>query len=175
MCIPSWFVCIVWIRCVFINDLCVSFEFDVFINDLCVSFWIRCVFINDLCVSFEFDVYSWMTCVYRLNSDVYSLMTCVYPLHCSSGMGSCLNNIPPKQEFVYPSTAPGQVYDADEQCRFQYGVKSRQCKYGVLSILTSSASLALKVMDLSLDTSTLLSLLLLLLLLLLYYYYEVLQ
>ncbi|KAM3875996.1 A disintegrin and metalloproteinase with thrombospondin motifs 10 [Diretmus argenteus] len=47
-----------------------------------------------------------------------------------SGMGSCLNNIPPKQEFVYPTTAPGQAYDADEQCRFQYGVKSRQCKYG---------------------------------------------
>lgn len=49
----------------------------------------------------------------------------------SSGMGSCLNNVPPKQEFVYPTTAPGQAYDADEQCRFQYGVKSRQCKYGV--------------------------------------------
>ncbi|KAL4634762.1 A disintegrin and metalloproteinase with thrombospondin motifs 10-like isoform X1 [Arapaima gigas] len=47
-----------------------------------------------------------------------------------SGMGSCLNNVPPKQEFVYPTTAPGQAYDADEQCRFQYGVKSRQCKYG---------------------------------------------
>ncbi|TNM88279.1 hypothetical protein fugu_006500 [Takifugu bimaculatus] len=46
-----------------------------------------------------------------------------------SGMGSCLNNIPPKQEFVYPTTAPGQAYDADEQCRFQYGVRSRQCKY----------------------------------------------
>ncbi|XP_028855606.1 A disintegrin and metalloproteinase with thrombospondin motifs 10 isoform X3 [Denticeps clupeoides] len=53
-----------------------------------------------------------------------------------SGMGGCLNNIPPKQEFVYPSTAPGQVYDADEQCRFQYGMKSRQCKYGVLTFLT---------------------------------------
>ncbi|XP_052336431.1 A disintegrin and metalloproteinase with thrombospondin motifs 10-like [Oncorhynchus keta] len=47
-----------------------------------------------------------------------------------SGMGSCLNNVPPKQDFLYPTTAPGQAYDADEQCRFQYGVKSRQCKYG---------------------------------------------
>uniref|UniRef100_A0A3Q3LCA0 ADAM metallopeptidase with thrombospondin type 1 motif, 10 n=1 Tax=Mastacembelus armatus TaxID=205130 RepID=A0A3Q3LCA0_9TELE len=46
-----------------------------------------------------------------------------------SGMGSCLNNVPPKQEFVYPTTAPGQAYDADEQCRFQYGIRSRQCKY----------------------------------------------
>ncbi|XP_072537431.1 A disintegrin and metalloproteinase with thrombospondin motifs 10 isoform X1 [Salminus brasiliensis] len=48
----------------------------------------------------------------------------------NSGMGSCVNNVPPKQEFVYPTTAPGQAYDADEQCRFQYGMKSRQCKYG---------------------------------------------
>ncbi|XP_067872497.1 A disintegrin and metalloproteinase with thrombospondin motifs 10 [Heterodontus francisci] len=47
-----------------------------------------------------------------------------------SGHGRCLINAPPKQEFFYPTVAPGQVYDADEQCRFQYGVKSRQCKYG---------------------------------------------
>nr|XP_033810224.1 A disintegrin and metalloproteinase with thrombospondin motifs 10 isoform X2 [Geotrypetes seraphini] len=47
-----------------------------------------------------------------------------------SGMGQCLNNAPPKQDFIYPTMAPGQAYDADEQCRFQYGIKSRQCKYG---------------------------------------------
>eukprot|EP00062_Callorhinchus_milii_P015591 gi/632966002/ref/XP_007899177.1/ PREDICTED: A disintegrin and metalloproteinase with thrombospondin motifs 10 [Callorhinchus milii] len=47
-----------------------------------------------------------------------------------SGHGRCLNNAPPKQEFFYPTVAPGQAYEADEQCRFQYGVKSRQCKYG---------------------------------------------
>ncbi|XP_051828447.1 A disintegrin and metalloproteinase with thrombospondin motifs 10 isoform X1 [Antechinus flavipes] len=47
-----------------------------------------------------------------------------------SGLGLCLNNAPPRQDFVYPTVAPGQAYDADEQCRFQYGVKSRQCKYG---------------------------------------------
>ncbi|KAB1259362.1 A disintegrin and metalloproteinase with thrombospondin motifs 10 [Camelus dromedarius] len=48
-----------------------------------------------------------------------------------SGLGLCLNNRPPRQDFVYPTVAPGQAYDADEQCRFQHGVKSRQCKYGV--------------------------------------------
>ncbi|XP_037680429.1 A disintegrin and metalloproteinase with thrombospondin motifs 10 isoform X1 [Choloepus didactylus] len=46
------------------------------------------------------------------------------------GLGLCLNNRPPRQDFVYPTVAPGQAYDADEQCRFQHGVKSRQCKYG---------------------------------------------
>ncbi|XP_075302781.1 A disintegrin and metalloproteinase with thrombospondin motifs 6-like isoform X3 [Opisthocomus hoazin] len=47
-----------------------------------------------------------------------------------SGRGTCLDNEPPKREFLYPAVAPGQVYDADEQCRFQYGTTSRQCKYG---------------------------------------------
>ncbi|XP_018110713.1 A disintegrin and metalloproteinase with thrombospondin motifs 10 isoform X1 [Xenopus laevis] len=47
-----------------------------------------------------------------------------------SGLGVCLNNAPPRQDFVYPTQAPGQAYDADDQCRFQHGVKSRQCKYG---------------------------------------------
>ncbi|XP_057565106.1 A disintegrin and metalloproteinase with thrombospondin motifs 10 isoform X5 [Hippopotamus amphibius kiboko] len=41
-----------------------------------------------------------------------------------SGLGLCLNNRPPRQDFVYPTVAPGQAYDADEQCRFQHGVKS---------------------------------------------------
>ncbi|MED6282883.1 A disintegrin and metalloproteinase with thrombospondin motifs 6, partial [Characodon lateralis] len=46
-----------------------------------------------------------------------------------SGRGTCLDNEPPKRDFLYPTMAPGQVYDADEQCRFQYGTSSRQCKY----------------------------------------------
>lgn len=52
----------------------------------------------------------------------------------SSGRGTCLDNEPPKRDFLYPAVAPGQVYDADEQCRFQYGATSRQCKYGVRSL-----------------------------------------
>uniref|UniRef100_A0A8C2ET39 ADAM metallopeptidase with thrombospondin type 1 motif, 6 n=1 Tax=Cyprinus carpio TaxID=7962 RepID=A0A8C2ET39_CYPCA len=47
-----------------------------------------------------------------------------------SGRGTCLDNEPLKRDFLYPTVAPGQVYDADEQCRFQYGASSRQCKYG---------------------------------------------
>ncbi|RVE66130.1 hypothetical protein OJAV_G00123340 [Oryzias javanicus] len=47
-----------------------------------------------------------------------------------SGRGTCLDNEPLKRDFLYPTMAPGQVYEADEQCRFQYGASSRQCKYG---------------------------------------------
>ncbi|KAK1345224.1 hypothetical protein QTO34_013934 [Cnephaeus nilssonii] len=35
-----------------------------------------------------------------------------------------------EREFIYPTVAPGQVYVADEQCRYQYGEGSRQCKFG---------------------------------------------
>lgn len=50
-----------------------------------------------------------------------------------SGLGLCLNNRPPRQDFVYPTVAPGQAYDADEQCRFQHGVKSRGLQRVVVS------------------------------------------
>ncbi|XP_047633143.1 A disintegrin and metalloproteinase with thrombospondin motifs 10 isoform X5 [Phacochoerus africanus] len=50
-----------------------------------------------------------------------------------SGLGLCLNNRPPRQDFVYPTVAPGQAYDADEQCRFQHGVKSRSLQRVVVS------------------------------------------
>ncbi|XP_073770578.1 A disintegrin and metalloproteinase with thrombospondin motifs 6 isoform X3 [Danio rerio] len=56
-----------------------------------------------------------------------------------SGRGTCLDNEPLKRDFLYPTVAPGQVYDADEQCRFQYGASSRQCKYGCVE---SSGALA---------------------------------
>lgn len=56
---------------------------------------------------------------------------CRFVFFDSSGRGTCLDNEPLKRDFLYPTVAPGQVYDADEQCRFQYGTSSRQCKYGV--------------------------------------------
>lgn len=75
-------------------------------------------------------------CSFFAKSDLacnVGLLFSLFPTF-SSGLGLCLNNAPPKQDFVYPTVAPGQAYDADEQCRFQYGVKSRQCKYGVESL-----------------------------------------
>nr|XP_028569456.1 A disintegrin and metalloproteinase with thrombospondin motifs 10 isoform X2 [Podarcis muralis] len=67
-----------------------------------------------------------------INEDLglATAFTIAHEIGHTSGMGLCLNNAPHKQDFVYPTVAPGQAYDADEQCRFQYGVKSRQCKYG---------------------------------------------
>uniref|UniRef100_A0AAZ3Q6Y1 A disintegrin and metalloproteinase with thrombospondin motifs 6 n=1 Tax=Oncorhynchus tshawytscha TaxID=74940 RepID=A0AAZ3Q6Y1_ONCTS len=57
-----------------------------------------------------------------------------------SGRGTCLDNEPLKRDFLYPTVVPGQVYDADEQCRFQYGASSRQCKYGVRNLRLSASA-----------------------------------
>ncbi|XP_034168470.2 A disintegrin and metalloproteinase with thrombospondin motifs 6 [Pangasianodon hypophthalmus] len=67
------------------------------------------------------------------NTNPFSWSTCSKDYITSfldSGRGTCLDNEPLKRDFLYPTVAPGQVYDADEQCRFQYGASSRQCKYG---------------------------------------------
>uniref|UniRef100_H2YPL7 ADAM metallopeptidase with thrombospondin type 1 motif, 6 n=1 Tax=Ciona savignyi TaxID=51511 RepID=H2YPL7_CIOSA len=47
-----------------------------------------------------------------------------------AGSGECLLNSPPQRDFQLPTELPGQLHDADEQCRLQYGAASRQCKYG---------------------------------------------
>lgn len=49
----------------------------------------------------------------------------------SSGAGKCLLDTPPMRYFSFPEEMPGQMHDAEEQCRFQYGPQSRQCKIGV--------------------------------------------
>ncbi|XP_076815322.1 A disintegrin and metalloproteinase with thrombospondin motifs 6-like isoform X1 [Clavelina lepadiformis] len=47
-----------------------------------------------------------------------------------SGSGHCLLDVPPLRDFSFPEEMPGQMHDADEQCRFQYGAQSRHCKIG---------------------------------------------
>ena len=83
--------------------------------------------------------------IIKINNSIHGFMTEIEIVHSvpnllwsfmlnSSGRGICLDTEPPKRDFLYPAVAPGQVYDADEQCRFQYGATSRQCKYGVRSL-----------------------------------------
>ncbi|XP_062340795.1 A disintegrin and metalloproteinase with thrombospondin motifs 6 [Osmerus eperlanus] len=69
-------------------------------------------------------------CTYK-NKPCGTLGKCSSFLHPLSrrdhGEGGSVGGVYP---LPVPNSAPGQVYDADEQCRFQYGASSRQCKYG---------------------------------------------
>ena len=60
-----------------------------------------------------------------------------YFLHLfSSGSGECLLDKPPIRDFSFPEETPGQMYDAEEQCRFQHGPQSRQCNIGVSRVIS---------------------------------------
>ena len=48
-------------------------------------------------------------------------------VHRSKGWGRCLNDEPAKQDFKFPTMLPGVIYDADHQCRLQYGPYSSHC------------------------------------------------
>ena len=52
----------------------------------------------------------------------------------SSGFGECLNNRPGKKSARMSTEAlPGEKWNGTEQCRLQYGPRSTQCKYGVIT------------------------------------------
>jgi len=46
------------------------------------------------------------------------------------GNGECLLDSPPLRDFKFSEEMPGQIYDASEQCRFQFGASSRECSFG---------------------------------------------
>ena len=45
----------------------------------------------------------------------------------SKGWGGCLDDEPAKHDFKFPTMLPGVIYDADHQCRLQYGLESSHC------------------------------------------------
>ncbi|XP_013409605.1 A disintegrin and metalloproteinase with thrombospondin motifs 6 [Lingula anatina] len=67
----------------------------------------------------EVDPFSWSSCSRKYITGFLD-----------SGRGACLENVPKERDFVFPTELPGQKVDADEQCKLQYGPKSRQCKVG---------------------------------------------
>ncbi|KAI8478202.1 negative regulation of cellular response to hepatocyte growth factor stimulus, partial [Branchiostoma belcheri] len=46
------------------------------------------------------------------------------------GWGSCLDDEPSPHDFTFPTLPPGMMYDADHQCRLQYGPTASLC-YGM--------------------------------------------
>ncbi|XP_015763336.1 PREDICTED: A disintegrin and metalloproteinase with thrombospondin motifs 7-like isoform X1 [Acropora digitifera] len=45
----------------------------------------------------------------------------------NKGWGRCLDDEPAKHDFDFPTVLPGMIYDADHQCRLQYGPASFHC------------------------------------------------
>ena len=46
----------------------------------------------------------------------------------SAGRGQCLEETPSDEDFIYPDQMPGQIHNGDDQCRFEYGSQSMQCR-----------------------------------------------
>lgn len=50
------------------------------------------------------------------------------PLSCSSAQALCLSDEPRAvKEYRYPEQLPGELYDADTQCKWQFGEKAKLC------------------------------------------------
>ncbi|CAH3023459.1 unnamed protein product [Porites evermanni] len=45
----------------------------------------------------------------------------------NKGWSRCLDDEPAKHDFKFPTMLPGVIYDADHQCRLQYGPSSSHC------------------------------------------------
>lgn len=45
----------------------------------------------------------------------------------NKGWGHCLDDEPAKHDFDFPTMLPGVIYDAEHQCRLQYGPASSHC------------------------------------------------
>lgn len=83
-------------------------------------------------------------CYVKINEPGYIMSTqlsrLVYPVKwspCSrqyitdffdSGQGDCLQNVPPMNDYAFTDLLPGQRYNADQQCRSQFGPHSSVCK-----------------------------------------------
>lgn len=93
------------------------------------------------------------TCFYKYGiccpiRDTYNIEWFVYLFLCSSvftcvcvhstAQASCLVD-EPKQigQYKYPEQLPGQLYDADIQCKWQFGLKAKLCSLDFVKVTYS--------------------------------------
>lgn len=54
---------------------------------------------------------------------------------CSTPQAGCLVDEPKQTgQYKYPDKLPGQIYDADTQCKWQFGAKAKLCSLGVMKV-----------------------------------------
>lgn len=58
----------------------------------------------------------------------FSITSPVFLLSSSSAQALCLSDEPRAvKEYRYPEKLPGELYDADTQCKWQFGEKAKLC------------------------------------------------
>ena len=55
-------------------------------------------------------------------------LSLVVVIFSSRDWGNCLDDEPSDHEFYFPELPPGAMYDADHQCRLQYGPDAEHCE-----------------------------------------------
>lgn len=56
-------------------------------------------------------------------------------LHGSTPQAGCLVDEPKQTgQYKYPDKLPGQIYDADTQCKWQFGAKAKLCSLGFVKV-----------------------------------------
>lgn len=93
-----------------------------------------------LSISYQLPYISWKIYVHNTESDICLTVDCVFlntfyfvlhaspPLPNSSAQALCLSDEPRAvKEYRYPEKLPGELYDADTQCKWQFGEKAKLC------------------------------------------------
>lgn len=54
----------------------------------------------------------------------------------STAQAACLIDEPKQAgQYKYPDKLPGQIYDADTQCKWQFGSKAKLCNLSFVKVL----------------------------------------
>lgn len=55
--------------------------------------------------------------------------------HYSTAQAACLIDEPKQTgQYKYPDKLPGQIYDADTQCKWQFGMKAKLCNLSFVKV-----------------------------------------
>lgn len=67
--------------------------------------------------------------------DVKIIVMINLPSHYSTAQAACLIDEPKQTgQYKYPDKLPGQIYDADTQCKWQFGMKAKLCNLSFVKV-----------------------------------------
>lgn len=67
--------------------------------------------------------------------DAKIIVMIYLPSHYSTAQAACLIDEPKQTgQYKYPEKLPGQIYDADTQCKWQFGMKAKLCNLSFVKV-----------------------------------------